>query len=1105
MKLNNSLLILSMILISSLGFLGSSSISRQAAIFELVPANKSGIKFQNKLIEDRNNNVLRYEYFYNGGGVAIGDINNDGLEDIYFTGNMVPNKLYLNQGDFKFKDITKQAGVAGKDSWTTGVTMADVNGDGWLDIYVCYSGRGNLESMKNQLFINQKDGTFKEEAALYGLDDHSNSIQALFFDYDLDGDLDMYLLNHNTNVINEIEFDAARNDRNPLAGDKLYRNDNGKFTNVSKEAGIIGNSMGFGLGVAVADITGNGYPDIYISNDYIEPDYLYINNGDGTFTESLAQYLEHISYFSMGSDISDFNNDGLPDIFTLDMLPEDNRRQKLLYGPENYEQYALMIMKGFYHQNMRNMLHLNNGNGSFSEVGQFAGVSNTDWSWASFFVDFDNDGWKDLFVSNGYYRDYTNRDFLKFKGDYYFNKARERQPADTLFLVTSMSSTPVHNYIFKNNGDLTFSDKSNEWGFSKPNFSNGAAYADLNNDGKIDLVVNNLDATASIFKNINQNQTESNFLQIELKGDGKNTFGYGAKIFVFTGKNMQFFEQQPTRGFQSSMSHKVHFGLGKSQIVDSLSIIWPDGREEKKKNVAANQVLVLDQKQAARMNFTDPSEEDEIFIRIKPQITYTHVEYGFNDFKRQPLLTNMISTCGPVMASTDVINNKLTDLFIGGSFGSPGKLFFQVSNGQFIQSQGLDLSADKDFTDADAVFFDANGDGRPDLFIASGGYHDYKANDPRLSDRIYINQGGGNFKKDMDALPPVFSSSSCARVADFNGDGHPDVFVGGRVVPGNYPKSPKSQLLLNDGNGKFRDVIGEIGTNMEYMGMVTDAAWVDLNADSFPDLIVVGEFMPVKIFLNEGGEKFIDATDSYFDKPLTGLWSSLAMADFDGDGDVDFVLGNFGSNSQLKANQREPIRLYFGDFDNNGSVDPILTYFIQGKPYPFASRDELLDQMYSLRSKFNNYASYADAQLEEILNADQLKKAEVLEAAELRSVYLENKNGRFIPRPLPSQAQFAPIRSILVHDFDKDGHLDLVLGGNENSSRLRIGVIDANFGQLFKGDGNGNFQYITQKKSGLSIYGDVKSMKMIQSGSRTFLVVGLNNRPIETYLLNEKK
>jgi enediyne biosynthesis protein E4 len=1078
-------------------------IRAEKPVFELIQPNKSGVKFQNKLEEDKSNNVLRYEYFYNGGGVAIGDINNDGLDDIYFTGNRVPNKLYLNQGNFKFKDISKLAGVEGKESWTTGVTMADVNGDGWLDIYVCYSGNGNLESMKNQLFINQKDGTFTEEAELFGLADYSNSIQALFFDYDLDGDLDMYLLNHNTNVINEIEFDQARRDRNPLAGDKLYRNDGGKFIDVSKIAGIMGNSMGFGLGIAVADINGDGYPDIYISNDYIEPDYLYINNQNGTFTESLSLYLQHISYFSMGSDISDFNNDGLPDIFTLDMLPEDNRRQKLLYGPENYEQYALMVMKGFYHQNMRNMLHINNGNGTFSEIGQLSGISNTDWSWASFFVDFDNDGWKDLFISNGYYRDYTNRDFLKFRGDYYFSQARAKLPADTLYLVTSMSSTPIPNYVFKNLGNLTFANKSKEWGISTSGFSNGAAYSDLDNDGNIDLVVNNLQGTASIYRNNQNNTGNNNYLQIDLKGEGKNSFGYGAKITVHCGSSLQYYEQQPTRGFQSSMSHRIHFGLGDSKNVDSLIVIWSDGKQETFYGLEGNRLITLNQENASKPNKMKSLVDDEIFIRIKPPISFEHREYGFNDFKRQPLLTKMLSDCGPVISSADVNKNGLVDVFLGGTYGSPGKMYLQVSNGQFIHSQGLDLSLDKEYTDAGAVFFDANGDGLPDLYLASGGYHDYKKDDHRLKDRLYVNQGGGNFKKDPDAVPNIYSSASCVKMADFDGDGHLDLFVGGRVVPGDYPSSPKSILLKNNGMGKFEDVIGTHIPELEFGGMITDAVWTDLNGDSFPDLVVVGEFMPIKVFLNEGGKKFRDATLNFFEEPILGLWSSISIGDFDGDGDMDFIVGNFGLNSQLKASKSEPLILIFDDFDGNGSNDPILTYFTQGKSYPFASRDELLDQMYGLRSKFTTYASYADARLENILSPEQLKNARILKVNELRTIFLENEEGKLVSRNLPIEAQFSPVFAIQVGDFDEDGHLDFILGGNQNSTRLKIGVMDSNFGQLFKGDGKAGFEYVSQKKSGLNFLGDVKSLEKIKVGNIDLLLVGVNNQVLDVYYWNK--
>lgn len=1078
---------------------------QQLKLFESVPPQKSGVVFKNTITENEEHNALTHENLYNGGGVATGDINNDGLEDIFFISNMGYNKLYLNTGDLKFKDITKSAGVEGREGWKTGVTMVDINGDNLLDIYVCYSGKDEPEKRRNQLFINKGNLKFEEKAKAWGLDDPTFSTLGAFFDYDLDGDLDLFIVATNVIVIRGMEFEQARTGNDLYAGDKLFRNNGDHFVDVTAQSGIISNALGYGLGVAISDINKDGWPDIYITNDYIEPDYLYINNGNGTFTNKLTEYVQHISQSAMGCDINDFNNDTWPDIFTTDMLPAENKRMKLLYGPENYMQYALTVMQGYYHSSMRNMLQLNNGNGTFSEIGQLAGVSNTDWSWAPLFADYDNDGWKDLFVSNGYFRDYTNRDFLKTKNDYYAQKARAKEPADTFQIAATMTSTPVHNFIYKNNKDLTFSDKSMEWGLEKKGFSNGSAYSDLDNDGDLDLVVSNQNESASLYRNMLRESKlpGTNFLSIQLKGTGKNSSGLGSKAYVYTRKGVQYIEQMPTRGYQSCVSNKLHFGLADNEVVDSVRIEWPRGNVSVLKNISANQQISIaesnvKQKSAPFIAAVKP------FSPMESLIKYEHNEYGSNDFQRQPLLTTMLSVCGPVIATADVNGDKLTDVFVGGTKENPGKLYLQLANGTFTASASFNFKEDFRCTDSDALFFDADNDGDQDLYIVSGGYHDYVKNDKALQDRLYLNNGTGRFTRSTEALPPMLNSKSCVRVADIDKDGDADLFVGGRVMPGEYPKPQESYILINDGAGHFKNAAVSFLPELSTGGMITDAVWVDLNKDSWPDLITAGEFMPVRVFINEQGKKFREATKSWFDVPEGGLWNKITTADFDHDGNMDLIAGNFGTNSQLKSSANEPLSLTFKDFDNNGTVDPILTYYNEKQSYPWASRDEMLGQLPVLRRKFPTYESYSEARLSDLFPAGDLKTAGVLSATELRTVVFRNTGSKFKKQLLPVEAQFSPVYAIETLDYNQDGNTDFILAGNQNAICVRLGVMDASFGQLYEGDGKGNFRYISQPASGLSLTGDVKSLKVLTINKKRYLLAGVNNLGIVTFKMNLK-
>ncbi|MHA6246362.1 VCBS repeat-containing protein [Pontibacter sp. CAU 1760] len=1074
-------------------------------LFTLLSPDQTGVKFANNLTEGLNTNVLMYEYFYNGGGVAVGDVNGDGLQDIYFTGNMVENRLYLNKGNLQFEDVTERAGVAGRKSpWTTGVTMADVNGDGLLDLYVCYSGKVRPENRQNQLFINEgasADGipTFSEQAARYGLASASNSTQAVFFDLDRDGDLDMFLLNHSPEslpLLDEVTTAEILRTEDPQRGARLFRNDEGHFQDITAAAGIQSSSLSYGLGAGVADIDGDGWPDIYVSNDYDIPDFLYLNNRDGTFTDQLKTSLGHTSHFSMGNDLADINNDGLPDIFTLDMLPEDNRRQKLLFAPDNYEKFDLSLKSGFHYQYMRNMLQLNNGNGTFSEAGQLAGLSNTDWSWAPLVADYDNDGWKDLFITNGYQRDYTNMDFMKYMSSFVQQQGSNMGRAHVLELVNKMPSSNVTNYIYKNNGGLSFEKKGAAWGIDSPSNSNGAAYADLDNDGDLDLIINNINQPAFIYQNQANKHLSHHYLQLRLAGAGKNTAGIGATATLYTQGKQQYQQLMLSRGYQSSVSPILHFGLGSDAAVDSLRIVWQSGKQQILRNVQANQQLLVSEKDANKM-YMPARPAAQLFVEAKPPLAYTHLNNGINDFKRQPLLVNPLSFAGPCLSKADVNGDGLEDVFVGGAAGQAGQLYLQGRKGNFIPQNVPAFEADKMSDDVEALFVDINNDKAPDLYVVSGGYHHYTPKDALLQDRVYLNDGKGNYTKSAKALPAMHVSTSCVRAADLNGDGFMDLFVGGRVVPGAYPETPQSYILLNNGKGAFEDKTKAIAPQLQRIGMVTDAVWHDLDGDEQPELVVVGEWMPIMVFA-AAGDKLQDVTSTYFRQKYRGWWNKLLIDDFNQDGKPDLIVGNLGLNAQMRASEQEPVELHYKDFDANGSVDPILTFYMQGKSYPYVTRDELLDQMSSMRTRFTDYKSYADATLQDIFTEDELDGAKHLKANHLQTTYFEsNAHGKLQQKPLPLEVQYAPVYALAALDYNGDGHQDLLLGGNMNQARLRFGKYDANYGMLLQGNGKGGFEYVPQSKSGLKLQGDVRSIIQVNN---TWLF-GMNQQGLKAYKL----
>lgn len=1067
----------------------------QSHLFTEMDESTTGVNFRNTFFEDGPLNVANYIYFYNGGGVAVGDINNDGLQDILFTGNMVRNRLFLNKGNFKFEDITAKSGVDKMQGWCTGANMVDINNDGKLDIYICRSADVNPKMRTNLLFINNGDLSFSEQAEKYGLADSGYSTQSAFFDYDKDGDLDCYIINHSLQKYTAGVQDnpTIRNEYNANFANKLYRNDNGHFTDVSKEAGITSNVLTFGLGIAVSDINNDGWPDVMVSNDFNEPDYLFINNRNGTFTESLKKCMDQISLYSMGSDAADYNNDGLVDFLTLDMLPEDNKTQKMHSGAENFDKFQLLFAKGYYYEYSRNMLQKNNGDGTFSEVGQLAGVSNTDWSWSALFNDYDNDGYKDLFITNGYVKDYTEMDFMKYSVDRLVRSMHGDQVEAIPDYIKKMPTNFIPNYALRNKGDGTFEKANDQWGITKPTVSAGAAYVDLDNDGDEDIVVNNANDVAGLYRNNSEAIGQNNYLKIQLQGGAQNTRGIGAKVKVYSGGKFMYQEQSPVRGFESAVDPVLNFGLGKSQTVDSLIIIWPNDKAQKLTSVKGNQTVTLKLSDAAAPYIYDttPARSKMLFTATaSPEIK--HVENDYNDFTVQLLMPNFLSRQGPCIAVADINKDGLDDMFFGGAKGSLSAIYLQNESGGFTLKAEPGFAVDLQSEDVAATFFDADGDGDPDLYVASGGY-EFAENDPLLQDRLYINDGKGNFTKNIQALPQMFSSSACVKAGDVDGDGDIDLFVGGRVVPGKYPLAPRSYVLINDGKGNYKDETAAVSPALKNIGMVTDALFTDINKDGKSDLIVVGEWMPIKVFINQAG-KLTDASATYIKFASTGWWNRITEEDPDGDGDKDLVIGNCGLNTQFKTSDKEPMSIYYKDFDGNGSIDPLLCYYIGGVSYPAASRDDVTDQLPILKKKFLEYKTYATATINDMFTPEQLKDAAVLKAEMMQTVYLENKGSEgFVQHALPLEAQYAPVYGISFIDANQDGKKDLLLAGNNMWTRIKFGRYSANHGVLLTGDGKGNFTYLPQYESGLQLKGDVRSLAVLKGKTSYQVVAGIND------------
>lgn len=1056
-------------------------------LFVQLDSTQTGVGFANLVEDAQDYNILTYRNFYNGGGVALGDINNDGLPDIFLTANLGESKLYLNKGSFHFVDVTASCGIKSKRGWRTGVTMADVNADGWLDIYVCNSGDLKGDNKENELYINQHNNTFVEQAKQFGLNDPGYTTHVSFFDYDLDGDLDCYILNNSFVDVRKFDIQAVRKQRDTLGGHKLMRNDNGHFTDVSEYAGIAGTKIAYGLGVSVGDVNGDMYPDIYVSNDFYEKDYLYINQKNGKFIDQLPERMGHISSSSMGADIADLNNDGYMDIVTTDMLPEEEKRVKTLTRFEQYHMEDMRYRYSFHYQYPQNALQLNNGDGTFRETAFQSGIAATDWSWGALLFDFDNDGYKDIYISNGVYKDISDMDFADFLANKSSveNIVTEKGKFDFRDFLSYIPSHKLPNYGYVNQHNLSFLNKAFELGLGEPSFSNGVAYADLDNDGDMDLVVNNINAPCFLYKNESQKKVGNHFLKINLKGNALNSFGTGAWVNLYANNEKQVLQNMPVRSFQSCVDTKLIFGLGKNAKVDSLEVIWPDLSRQVLLNVAVDKEIVLTQSDA-KQKFMPKPLSSQLFSNQTANlftIDSLHKENKYNDFNTEILLPYMLSTQGPKLASADVNKDGLADLFVGGANGYPAKILLQSNNGFTYKPEAV-FETDKEMEDAGAAFLDVDKDGDEDLIVASGGYQ-FDQGSSLLAARLYVNDGKGNFAK--GTMPDVATNASCVRVADFDKDSFPDVLIGGRAIAGKYGLPGRTYLLHNK-NGVLTD---ETPASLKEVGMVADAVWDDMNNDGWMDLLLVGDWMPVTFFVNTKGK--FDAKQTIASS--SGLWNCITATDIDKDGDADFLLGNWGQNSQFKASIEKPMEMYVHDFDANGSNEAVISYYWpDGKSHVFNAKTDMTTQLPFLKKKFLLYKDFADKSVTDIFGKDLLSKAAKLTAQTLSSSVLVNDGKmNFHLTALPEQAQFSPVFAMLADDFDKDGNIDIFTAGNFFETKPDIGRLDANAACMLHGDGNGGFQFVPTLQSGLWMKGQCRDALTMLVQQNKMIVLARNN------------